>query len=107
MIRGVAAAAMAIVVAAAAIPAHGETVRIDVKGLAFVPAEVTAHVGDTVEWVNEDFLVHTATARDHAWEEVRLPAHESGRTVLTKAGTVEYFCRIHPNMKGRIVVQPR
>jgi plastocyanin len=26
----------------------------------------TAHVGDTVEWVNADFVAHTATSRDGA-----------------------------------------
>ena len=35
--------------------------------LAFVPAQVSAHVGDTIEWVNADFVAHTATARNGAW----------------------------------------
>jgi plastocyanin len=38
---------------------------------------------------------------------VQIPAHKSGSTVLKKVGTVEYFCRVHPNMTGRIVVEPR
>jgi hypothetical protein len=28
------------------------------------PAAISAHVGDTIEWTNTDFLAHTATARD-------------------------------------------
>jgi plastocyanin len=27
--------------------------------------------------------------------------------LLTKVGTIEYYCRYHPNMKGTIVVAPR
>ena len=27
--------------------------------------------------------------------------------VLKKAGTIEYYCRYHPNMKGRIVTVPK
>jgi plastocyanin len=26
--------------------------------------------------------------------------------VLKKAGAVDYFCKYHPNMKGRVVVTP-
>jgi plastocyanin len=36
--------------------------------LGFVPTEITAHVGDTIEWVNSDFVAHTATARDVSWD---------------------------------------
>lgn len=103
MIVRLAVAAMTIVMAGAA---HADTVRVEVKNLAFLPSELTAHVGDTVEWVNDDFVAHTATARDKAWD-VQLPPHQSASTVLSKAGTHEYFCRLHPNMKGRIIVEAR
>jgi len=106
MIPRLGVAAMTIVMAAAAPPARAGTVRIEVKGLAFLPHEVTAHVGDTIEWVNDDFVAHTATARNKAWD-VQLPPHKSGSTVLSKTGTDEYFCRLHPNMTGRIIVEAR
>ena len=106
MIARVNVAAMAFAMAAAAVPALADTLKITVKGLAFQPAEATAHVGDTVEWDNEDFVAHTATARDQQWD-VQLPAHNSGSTVLSKAGSVEYFCRLHPNMKGKITIEAR
>ena len=41
-----------------------KTIRITVAQLAFAPAQVSAHVGDTIEWVSTDFFAHTATARD-------------------------------------------
>jgi plastocyanin len=81
-------------------------IRIDVKDLAFAPAEVTAHIGDTIEWMNDDFVAHTATARDGQWD-VKLPLHASGRTVIRSAGKVEYYCRYHPNMKAVITVEPK
>jgi len=65
-----------------------------------------AHVGDTIEWVNDDFVIHTATARDGTWD-VKLPPHATGRTVVKGLGTVAYYCRYHPNMKGEITVKPR
>src|SRR4051794_40269351 len=98
MTRALAAAiSVAAAVLLAAVPADAETIRIEVKALAFAPApaQATAHVGDTIEWVNSDFVAHTATAKNHDWD-VSLPANKTGRVVLKKAGTVEYFCRFHP-----------
>lgn len=80
-----------------------KTIRVDATGIAFAPANVAAQVGDTVVWTNKDFVAHTATARDGAWD-VTLPPHKSGQVVLKKAGTIEYYCRYHPTMKGEIRV---
>jgi hypothetical protein len=51
----------------------------------FVPAEVTAHVRDTIEWVNTDFVAHTATARDGAWDVV-IPVNATKGVVLRLKG---------------------
>jgi plastocyanin len=80
-----------------------ETVRITVDKLAFAPAQISAHVGYTIEWVSTDFLAHTATARNKEWDVV-LPPHTSGRITLKNAGSIEYYCRYHPNMIGHISV---
>jgi plastocyanin len=96
-----AAALVAVVVASQS--SWAETIQIEVKQLAYTPSQVTAHVGDTIEWVNKDFIVHTATGRNHEWD-VTIPAHGSGQAVMMKPGTVEYYCRFHPNMKGGITV---
>jgi plastocyanin len=97
------------VLLAAASPAGSgavaETIRVEVKNLGFAPAAVTAHVGDTIEWVNDDFVAHTATARNGDWD-VKLPPHQTGRPVVKKPGKVEYYCRYHPNMKGEVTIAP-
>lgn len=80
-------------------------VPVTMKGLVFAPSEVKVHVGDTVEWLNDDFLVHTATARDGAWD-FKLPKGGKAQMTAKTAGIIEYYCRLHPNMKGRIVVEP-
>jgi plastocyanin len=38
------------------------TIQISIKDLAFTPAQLSLHVGDVIEWVNVDFIDHTATA---------------------------------------------
>ena len=52
-----------------------------------------------------DIVAHTATARGD-WD-VMIEANKSARLVLKKAGIVEYYCRFHPNMKGRITITPK
>ncbi|ACA20696.1 conserved hypothetical protein [Methylobacterium sp. 4-46] len=83
--------------------AVAETIRIRVEDLAFVPAQVSARVGDTVEWVSRDFVAHTATARDETWD-VAIPPEGTGHIVLIRAGEIEYYCRYHPAMRGRMSI---
>jgi plastocyanin len=83
--------------------ARADTIQVKMEKLTFVPPEITAHVGDTIEWVNSDFVAHTATARDGSWD-VLIPVNGKKTVVLKAEGTVEYYCKFHPNMTGRILV---
>lgn len=83
--------------------AAARTVRVIVDNVEFSPAETTAAVGDTIEWVNRDFLAHTATAGDGKWEVV-LAAGSTKQLQIKEAGKLDYYCRYHPNMKGSITV---
>lgn len=87
------------------IPAHAATIQITMDNLVISPAEASAKVGDTIEWINKDVLAHTATARNGDWD-ISLPPKQSTTLVLKKAGTVEYYCRFHPNMRATLTVQP-
>jgi len=95
----------AVVFATMVVPAHAATVQITMENLEISPAEVSVKVGDTVEWINKDVFAHTATARGGDFD-VNLPAKKPGTTVVRKAGTVEYYCRFHPNMKATLKVEP-
>ena len=93
----------ALLLALAAGQARAEVIQVKIENLAFAPADITAHVGDTIEWINADFIAHTATARDGAWD-VLIPINTTRSVVLKTAGLVTYFCKFHPNMTGRIAV---
>ncbi len=89
-------------------PASGGTVAVSMKGIAFVPAAVTAKVGQTVVFTNNDSPPHNVTY-------VSGPKFASSSTIspggvfkvhLTKAGTIHYVCTIHPNMTATITVSP-
>jgi plastocyanin len=87
------------------VSAHAATIQITMENLVISPAEATAKVGDTIEWINKDVFAHTATARNGDWD-VRMPPKKTITSVLRKAGTVEYYCRFHPNMKAILTVAP-
>ena len=84
--------------------AQAATLNVVIDKMAYAPMRLEAKVGDTVVWTNKDFLAHTTTANGQ-WD-VTLTAGKSGSVTLTKPGAFDYFCRFHPNMKGRIVVAP-
>ncbi len=82
-----------------------DTHRIVMEDVAFSPADLKIRVGDVAEWVNRDIVAHTATAKDGSWD-VDLAPGRTMRVTLGRAGTFDYDCRYHPNMTGRIVVEP-
>lgn len=82
-------------------PSRAETVTVVVDKLAFAPTEIEVKVGDTIEWVNNDIFDHTATVRG-GWD-VEIPAGARAWLKIERAEAVEFYCRYHPNMTGRIV----
>ena len=75
--------------------ADAATVQITMEDLVISPAEASAKVGDTIEWINKDIFAHTATARNGDWD-VTMPPKKTVTSVLNKAGTIEYYCRSIP-----------
>jgi plastocyanin len=96
---------VAVLMAGMSVPAPAATLQITMDNLVISPAEATARVGDTIEWINKDILAHTATARNGDWD-VTMPPKKTVTSVLKKAGTIEYYCRFHPNMKATLIVAP-
>lgn len=72
--------------------ARADVIQISIETLAFAPARVSARIGDTVEWVNADFVAHTPTARNGAWD-VMIPANTTKSVVLNADGMVDYYCK--------------
>ena len=96
------AGALLLVSAPAAAAAHSYTVVIDKMKFGPLPTELKK--GDTIVWVNRDFLRHSATAADHRFDVDLMPG-KAQRMVLTRAGTIPFTCRYHPGMKGVLQVK--
>ena len=81
------------------------TREVVMKGFQFIPSELTVKVGQSVTWRNEDTAKHDAFS-----EESGLDTNDIGEggTVTfqpDKAGTINYICSIHPQMKGTLLVE--
>lgn len=85
--------------------AEGRAHQIEMKEVAFAPAQVTVRTGDAVEWANGGIVAHTATSNEGGFDVNVLPGRK-GSAVMTRPGMFSYTCRYHPNMKGQVVVEP-
>lgn len=81
----------------------GEAASVVIADLDFKPSVVTVRVGDTVTWINKDFVEHTATSRDGAFD-IATPKSKPAHWRAQKPGEFSYYCRLHPNMIGTIRV---
>ncbi|MGH3926295.1 MAG: cupredoxin domain-containing protein, partial [Pseudonocardiaceae bacterium] len=79
---------------------------VSMEGLQFVPALLTVAVGDTVTWTNNDTALHTVTVTDgpEIFESELLNPGDTFTYTFTKAGTYEYYCAVHPDMKASVLV---
>jgi plastocyanin len=77
---------------------------IEIRDMAFHPAEAQVNVGDTVIWINRDFVPHTATATGGVWSSPTLGQEESWYWVADGTGRGNYVCDFHPTMEGRLII---
>jgi plastocyanin len=89
--------------AAAASSPSPTTVHID--NFTFSPAEITVVRGTTVVWVNGDDIPHTVVATNKAFRSKVLDTEQQFSFTFKDSGSYEYFCSLHPHMKGKVVVK--
>ena len=76
---------------------------IDIKGSAFVPTTITVPSETTVTWTNKDSATHTITGNN--FDSGPLSQDQTFSQVFNETGTFDYYCKIHPSMRGRVIVQ--
>ena len=79
--------------------------RVVIEDFNFSPASLTVAAGTKVTWVNRDTDPHTATSVDKRFNSGALDTGEEFSFVFKDKGDYEYFCALHPHMKGRITVK--
>ena len=79
---------------------------IKIANFTFDPPTLTVKAGTTVTWVNADDIPHLVTEKDGKFHSSALDTNDKFSQTFSTAGTVEYYCAIHPKMTGKIVVTP-
>lgn len=85
--------------------ASGSTVAVKMSQIMFAPKSISAKVGQTVTWTNEDSTAHNVTAQQG--ESFKSSDFNKGQTYsykVDKPGTIKYVCTIHPGMEGTVTV---
>jgi plastocyanin len=79
--------------------------EVVIREMKYQPADLTVHVGETVVWKNEDIFAHTVFATDQSFESGTIEPGASWTYIAKTAGVHPYYCKPHPNMKARLVVE--
>lgn len=78
---------------------------VEMRDLAFNPAEVMVSPGDTVTWINRDIVPHTATSASGTWDSGEIASGAEYRLVIGDGDNGDYVCAFHPGMQGRIAAR--
>ena len=88
--------------------AHKHPTRtVLIQGFRFKPAHITIKRGTRVRWINKDSAPHTATAINprRSFDSGRLGKGQRYSHTFNRAGKKRYLCKIHPHMRGSVVVK--
>lgn len=79
---------------------------VNIKNFQYQPVTLTVSTGTTVVWENNDTVLHTVTSNDGTGtlDSGRLSQGETYSYTFSTPGTYTYYCAIHPNMRGTIIV---
>jgi len=86
---------------AGATASAGKTVGI--QNFAFHPGTLKVKRGTSVTFANSSNTAHTATSG--SFDTKRIAPGKSKLVQFSQRGTFAYHCKIHPFMKGKIVVE--
>ncbi|MDA4125891.1 MAG: cupredoxin family copper-binding protein [Thaumarchaeota archaeon] len=71
---------------------------------AFNPGNFTVKAGTTITWFNGDPATHTVTSTTGVFDSGTFPSGHTYSYKFNTPGTFPYYCVIHPNMKGTVIV---
>ncbi len=76
----------------------------------YIPSLIVIEKGKQVTWVNEDSAFHSITsgyygAPTDLFDSGHLDPFESYTLTFDETGTYDYFCTLHPWMKGQVIVE--
>lgn len=104
LLRRGAASAVFIALATRGSRVFAADTMIAIDNFTFSPTPLTVARGTTVSWVNRDDIPHAIYCPTLNLRSQPLETNDMFRHRFDQAGTFDYICSIHPNMRGRVVV---
>ncbi len=106
IIRGTAVLLLLLAVRGAVAGEKAVTNEVVIDNYSFSPQTLTVSAGTTVTWINHDDVPHTVLSIDKKTiVSPALDTDEKFSYTFAIAGTNDYFCSVHPHMKGTIIVK--
>jgi plastocyanin len=90
---------------AATAPARAHFVQVEMKHIRFRPKRVVVRLGQTVRWINHDQVAHTVAAQRPNIASEAIDPGGTFRYRPRRRGTIRYFCTIHANQNGVLIVR--
>ena len=82
-----------------------QTHTVSIVDMRFQPEMLTVATGDTVVWVNNDLVPHTATSEARGFDSKTIGADKSWSYTVRGKGNIAYLCTFHPTMKATLRVK--
>lgn len=80
--------------------------QVGIRNFHFRPMQLVVPAGATVTWINHDDEPHVVTSAGGQFKSSpALDTDDHYSALFTKQGTYVYYCSIHPQMTGTIVVE--
>ncbi len=89
-----------------ALPVRAADTEVNIENFTFAPKELTVKAGTVIVFRNRDDIPHTVNGTNAEFHSKALDTDESFSFAFANPGTYEYFCGLHPQMTGRVVVTP-
>jgi plastocyanin len=83
----------------------GSAIEVDIDNFAFTPGVITVKAGTQVTWVNHDDIPHTVDSTEGKFKSGALDTNDKFEFRFTQPGEYPFYCRMHPKMTGKIIVQ--
>ena len=90
--------------AAASATATASSASVTIGDFFFRPKDVTISVGDSVTWTNDGKVEEGHTVTGNGFDSGVLKPGAVYTHRFATAGTFDYVCTIHPNMRGTVTV---
>jgi plastocyanin len=88
------------------LPVRAADMTVNIDNFTFTPKELTVKAGTTVVFRNGDDIPHSIVGGKGEFHSKALDTGDSFSFTFAKAGTFGYFCGLHPQMQGKVVVTP-